>query len=277
MENGAIILSMMLLVAEISGSNMPGIGLHMPGRAMPFLHEVSALSLDDKIDGYIAASAERLGPGVSEAVAGIDGQEKKLLAVRYYLRSAGRLRYGWTWSASQIARFKGSTEYRRALAEVEKVKAKFAELNPGYELRVDTEVRTLEMQLVGWNMFPSVALAAEQVSSAIVPQLADTIFPHRPDAESLGRFNTLLTGALNEPTPSVAVPGLSQHGQLRAFDFEIWKGGVEIAGTDFGTIPHVWDRPGWTKKLRTAITEAGAKFSGPLQSPREPWHYTSAP
>jgi hypothetical protein len=74
------------------------------------------------------------------------------------------------------------------------------------------------------------------------------------------------------PAP-LAAPGLSHHGQARAFDFSIRRGDQIVAGTEMSLIPTAWDAAGWTAKLRRAVSEASDSFSGPLEYPREPWHY----
>jgi hypothetical protein len=73
--------------------------------------------------------------------------------------------------------------------------------------------------------------------------------------------------------PPLAAPGLSRHGQARAFDFSIRRGDQIIAGTETSRIPSAWDAAGWTARLRRAVLETSDSFSGPLQYPREPWHY----
>jgi hypothetical protein len=75
-------------------------------------------------------------------------------------------------------------------------------------------------------------------------------------------------------TPTLAVPGLSPHGQSRAFDFQVMRGSQLIAGP---SSPSSWDESGWTSKLQEAVRRASTKFSGPLASPREPWHYDYRP
>jgi hypothetical protein len=62
---------------------------------------------------------------------------------------------------------------------------------------------------------------------------------------------------------------------LRAIDFQIMKDGAIVAPTDTATVKRNWDAPGWTEKLKAAV--AGSKFTGPLQSPYEPWHYEYDP
>lgn len=75
-------------------------------------------------------------------------------------------------------------------------------------------------------------------------------------------------------TPPLAVPGLSPHGQSRAFDFQVMRGGELIAGPSGAGR---WDSEGWTEKVRAAVARASTKFKGPLASPREPWHYDYRP
>ncbi|MEP7220896.1 MAG: hypothetical protein ABI876_18370, partial [Bacteroidota bacterium] len=65
--------------------------------------------------------------------------------------------------------------------------------------------------------------------------------------------------------------------QFRAFDFRVMRGGRVVAGTVARTIPAVWDRSGWTERLREAICTASRKFDGPLPEPYEPWHYAYHP
>jgi len=52
--------------------------------------------------------------------------------------------------------------------------------------------------------------------------------------------------------------------------------GRVIAGTEAGSARQIWDAAGWTYKLHKASVAVN-RFSGPLQSPYEPWHYTYVP
>ena len=97
----------------------------------------------DKLNEYISAISKKLDARAIAALAKIDDTGRRLLALRGYLRSERSLPSKWSWSADQIERYKQSKEYREAIAEVEKVRKKF-ELNPGYTLHVNTEVRSLE-------------------------------------------------------------------------------------------------------------------------------------
>jgi len=80
-----------------------------------------------------------------------------------------------------------------------------------------------------------------------------------------------------DPPPTVAAPGLSPHGQMRAVDFQVHQGDRIIAGPRTATIDADWDAAGWSSKLDAAVRAASSRFIGPLATPREPWHYTFAP
>jgi hypothetical protein len=236
------------------------------------------VSAEANIDTYVNALAQKLDPKVAESITKIDGTPRRLLALRGYLRSRGVLRSKWSWNAEEIARYKQSAEYKAALAEVAKVKAKFEELNPGYSIEVNTEVRTLEAQIASWNQTPSVAAAAEPLLTAAQKEFAaNQSYKEQPDEASLRRFQNFLSNQGIAVSPTVATPGLSQHGQLRAFDFKIKKGNQIVATTDSSTVKSVWDDQGWTRKLNAAVVAASGKFTGPLSAPREPWHYTYVP
>lgn len=76
---------------------------------------------------------------------------------------------------------------------------------------------------------------------------------------------------------TVAAPGLSPHGQMRAVDFQVHQGDRIVAGPRTATIAADWDAAGWSAKLDAAVRAAGNRFIGPLASPREPWHFTYSP
>jgi hypothetical protein len=233
------------------------------------------VAADANIDAYVNTAAQKLDPKVAVSINQIEGAPRRLLALRGYLRSRAALQSKWSWSAEEIARYKQTAEYKAALAEVEKVKAKFAEQNPGYSIEVNTEVRTLEAQIASWNRTPSVTEAAEALFSSAQRELSN--YPSQPDEASLRRFQNFLSNQTLPVAPTVATPGLSQHGQLRAFDFKIRQGNQIVATTESSTIKTVWDAEGWTRKLNAAVVAASRKFAGPLAAPREPWHYTYIP
>ena len=207
----------------------------------------------------------------------IEGPHRKLLALRYYLNRQGSLKSEWTWTRSQFERFKRSGSYRKAIAEVERVKAMFAQLNPGYTLGTTLEARPLEDQVSSWNTVPSVERAASALYRQLMRAALDSNLNIPPDSADLQAFRQQLQDAALEGVPTVAVPGMSQHGQLRAFDFRIYRRRRLIAGATAATIEQAWDSSGWTAKLKAAVALASSHFYGPLQNPYEPWHYTYTP
>lgn len=199
------------------------------------------------------------------------------MAIRGYLRSANSIDTKWSWTAEEIAQYKQSAEYAAAIAEVKKVTSKFEEQNPGFTMYVNTEVRSLDAQIRNWNETKSVASAAEGLLRTAQQEISNQIYKDNPDEQSLAKFEQFFKNQNLSTTPTVATPGLSQHGQLRAFDFQIKKGNQIVAGTESSIIESVWEAQGWTQKLNTAVISASKKFTGPLTSPREPWHYIYNP
>lgn len=225
--------------------------------------------------------ADALVPELPEFVRGtlkrIPDARRRLLAMGTYFRRLDSLELEWAWTSSQITEFKRTGEYARMLVEIEKVKRTFAEQNKGYSLSVNIGARSLGTQIQKWNTVRSVGRSAGEFFDSCRDAMADTsLFPVVPDSTALLLFRQFLERCeLDEDrVPTVAVPGLSKHGQLRAFDFKIMKGKRLIAGTTSATIPSMWEGPGWTEKLRQAVMEASERFDGPLPSPYEPWHYT---
>ena len=79
------------------------------------------------------------------------------------------------------------------------------------------------------------------------------------------------------PVPTLAAPGLSPHGRMRAIDFQVESSGRIVAGTDSASIAADWIAAGWKARIQAAITAADAGFQGPLAAPDEPWHYEFRP
>jgi hypothetical protein len=226
-----------------------------------------------KLTAYVSKETLKLGAEERNAIERIDGEGLRLLAMRAYLRAGGDAKSHWSWSQEQIESFKRSDEYKDALAEVEKVKARFAEENPGYALRVNPEVRSIEQQVKSWNETASVKRAADDLLTSANKELSNSNYKESPDDSDLLRFEQFLRNSSTTVTPTIAAPGLSPHGQLRAFDFQITKGGELIAGTSSADATEVWDNAGWTTKLKKAVGDASNRFDGPLSTPPEPWHY----
>jgi len=102
-----------------------------------------------------------------------------------------------------------------------------------------------------------------------------SVFPDGPTGRSVAYFTNLLRAASVKPEPTSAVPGTSDHGQMRAVDFVVVRpGGQIVADTKSATIQVIWKLGGWEAKLVAAA--AGTKLIGPLQHPYEPWHWRLA-
>ena len=227
-----------------------------------------------KFEAYVRAAAVGLPAEQREALGRVNTDAGRMLALRGYLRAGGGAASRWAWSRERIESYEKSPEYAAALAEIEKVRREFEGANPGYTLRVNTQVRSLDEQLKKWDENDSVARAGEELLQRAREELAGSSYPEPPTAADVQRFERFLRGATTRATPTLAVPGLSPHGQSRAFDFQVMRGGQLVAGPSGAG---QWDGEGWTEKVRAAVTRASTKFSGPLASPREPWHYDYRP
>jgi hypothetical protein len=227
-----------------------------------------------KLHAYMTALAGGFDRRIRYALGGIEDMPSRLLAMKYYLRRQGDINSSWVWTGRKVAEYKRSLAYRQALAEIREIQETFAEQNPGYTLRVDTEVRSLADQVSIWNSAPSVDVSGRALVKQAIEMLADTTLRETPEGDDLALFRAFLLKASVPAVPTAAVPGFSQHGQSRAFDFIIWAGDTAIAaGADAGSARVVWDNSGWTDKLNIAITSVSSSFDGPLMSPHEPWHY----
>jgi hypothetical protein len=219
-----------------------------------------------QLQAWLSSAGVGLAPQASAALAQISGTDRQLLALRSYVRAADSLTARWSWSADRIATYPESAEGKAADAALDAVSRAFVVANPGYELRVNRQPRSLETQIAHWNVNPSVGRAAQALERALVQQFSD-----RPVVEA-----DVLRTALTQWTPppvTLAAPGLSAHGQARAFDFSIERSGSVVAGLDYASARERWDAAGWTRRLQAAVASAGNHFVGPLAAPYEPWHY----
>jgi len=230
-----------------------------------------------KLANYLQAITVQLGEPAADSLATIDGDGRKLLAARSYLRAGDSLPARWSWSQEQIDAYALTPEYAAAMAEIGKVQAAFAEANPGYELYVNTQVRSVDLQVQRWNSNDSVAVAAIALLAASEAQLDAPGYPVAPARADVARFAGFLVAWQPEPPPNLAAPGLSPHGQSLAYDFQIQKGSDLIAGADSRQIESVWNGQGWTARLAAAVAAGSEHFHGPLAVPDEPWHYQYTP
>jgi len=226
---------------------------------------------------FIEDVAGRQDPRVADALARIDGTGRRLLALRSYLRSRDHLGERWSWSQEQIAAYEGSPEHRELQLEIERVQEAFAGENPGFELWVNPQVRSLDVQLESWNSNESVTAAAANLSAAAREFVDSPTFRAMDTERARQALESFLAAHRPEPTPTVAAPGLSPHGQMRAVDFQVHQGDRIVAGPATATMTADWDAAGWAARLDAAVRAASNRFVGPLASPREPWHYTFSP
>ena len=223
---------------------------------------------------YMSAVASTLDARLQKAIANIRAGDRRYLAIRGYVRREYRVNTHWSWTASEAAAFRKTDEYRAMVDSIKAITTRFALQNPGYRLDVVTDIRTLETQIRKWNTVSSIAKSGREVVDTSLKILADTSWPDVPDSIATQRFRAFLNGYELVNTPTVAVPGFSDHGQLRAFDFKVYRKARLVAGTATATIRTAWDQPGWSCKLNRAICDYADVFVGPLMQPYEPWHYT---
>ena len=231
----------------------------------------------DTVDEYLAALRPGLDSRVIETLAAIDGTGRQLLAVRAYVRSASQLEERWSWTDAQIAAYAGSPEKLRLDAALARVRCSFESANPGHTLFVNENIRSLDEQIDKWNRSETVKRAADHMLETIRAEVAAPAFPRVNSPEGMSAFRNLLVTFKPVPTPSLAAPGLSLHGRMRAVDFQIMAGNRLVAGTDVSSVTEAWETSGWKAKLQTAVNEANAGFVGPLKNPNEPWHYEFRP
>jgi hypothetical protein len=221
---------------------------------------------------WIVQASQGLDQRPLETLALIQGSGRKLLALRAYLRAGDSLAQRWSGTQAQLALYPATTEGKAAMAGLDAILSVFSAANPGYGLRVNREPRSIEVQIRRWNANPSVGAVSDALTASLDGQYRTS--KAKPNTDDIRR-------ALMDWKPAVAAPlaapGLSAHGQGRAFDFQVEKNGHVIAGPDVALIRARWDTAGWTERLKLAVDRAGHHFSGPLDSPYEPWHYTYIP
>jgi hypothetical protein len=213
-----------------------------------------------------------LDPHIVDTLRRIPQADRRLLALRGYLRARDTLAGRWTWSRQQLSAYRETPEGKGAIEDLDAVATAFANGNPGYELRVNPQPRSLETQVAHWNQNESVGKSAAALMAAL-----EYRFVGQSSRPSVDQLRAALVDWVPDVAVPLAAPGLSPHGQGRAFDFQVEQHGKIIAGVAVGSASRQWDAAGWTRKLSAAVDMAGQHFSGPLRSPYEPWHYAYTP
>jgi hypothetical protein len=234
-------------------------------------------TVESLLEQSLAGVAQEQDPRVIESLGRIDGTGRKLLALRSYLRSREHLSERWSWTDEQIAAWMESPEHADLAREVERVKSVFARENPGYELWVNPQVRSLDAQIASWNANESVAAASQELLASASDYVGTAEYRAALPERRTADFARFLASHVPTPTPTVAAPGLSPHGQMRAIDFQVHRDGQIVAGPKSATLVADWDAAGWSARLDEAVREGSTAFVGPLATPREPWHYTYTP
>lgn len=232
---------------------------------------------DDIVAAHLATLHDSLDARAAAALDRIEGLGPRLLAARSYLRSAAHLAERWSWTQAQIDAYEGSPQQAALAAEIASVREAFEAGNPGFTLFVNPQVRSLDIQLQHWNENPSVADAGNHLLEALRAVVRVEGFPAPGTAAARARFESTLRAHQPQPTPALAAPGLSPHGQMHAVDFQVRQGVVTVAGPSTSQVQAVWVGQGWRDRLESAVRRASDKFRGPLQSPDEPWHYDYHP
>lgn len=249
------------------------------GAVFLFSHGVNAdtaSTIDNEPELLFEAEiAETFPMKVRETLDEIPDPGRRLLALRSYLRAGSKLEERWSWSEAEIEAFQGSAAQQALLDEVGAISRHFAEHNPGYEIYVNTNVRSLEVQLKNWNENESVGAAGNEILLAWIDEFGTNA--ESTDHPDKGVLSKWLRHFKGEQRAHLAAPGLTLHGRGHAIDFQISQDGKLIAEADSGQIEAVWRAEGWDEKLKDSIAAAGPSFSGPLKSPDEPWHYNYDP
>jgi hypothetical protein len=232
----------------------------------------TAAASEARQDAWVVQASAGLPPAAVDALHRIVGVDRRLLALRAYLRAGDALSKRWSWTQERLAAYPSTPEGKAAAIEINAVAAAFATSNPGFSLQVNRQPRSLEVQIAHWNENESVGKTAARLRAAL-----DRRFTANGSPLNAVELRKALIEWPGGAAATLAAPGLSAHGQERAVDFQVSHHGQVIAGTDAASAHRQWDAAGWTQKLHAAVSIAGNRFVGPLQSPYEPWHYTYAP
>lgn len=218
------------------------------------------------------ALAKNLPGKAVDVLARIPESGPKLLAARSYYRSSADLDSRWSWDDAKIAAFQDSREQKALLADIDRVAQHFSQSNPGYALYANTKVRSLDKQIASWNSNASVIASGDTMLQKLLTESGIQLSADNTKLSE--QLKSWLSTHTPKPSPNLAAPGLSAHGQMRAIDFQIEKDGTLVAPAETAKVDSVWRAQGWSEKLNASIVQAGPAFQGPLLSPDEPWHYT---
>jgi len=219
------------------------------------------------LQSYVTSISAQLDPRVSQTLAQLDGTGRQLLAMRSYLRSASHLAERWSWTQEQIEAFAGSPEQRDLQEQIDRVRAAFVAANPGYELYVNSRVRSLDEQVENWNSNESVKAAADEILVAAQALIASPGFPADRPEQARQALKTFLSG--HRPVPTADDRG-TRVVFARPDASNRLSGASGRAGhcwPSTATIATDWAAAGWAAKLDAAVRAASDSFVGPQASP----------
>lgn len=230
-----------------------------------------------KVDRYSDALIATFPAGTVQVALRKIGSERKgeqLLAIARYLRKGTAfVAANWVWSDEQIAAYKSTPRAAEVHVAVEAVDREFRALAEGFHLSVKGP-RGLDEQVSKWVSNLKVRERARLILSHCASRIAQ--LPDSPDAASIGAFRRHI-GEFDVTGLPLAAPGLSDHGQMQAVDFQVVRtsDGKVVATPEIRAIPLQWEKSGYTELLIKAVKQAGNRFVGPLRPPAqyEPWHY----
>lgn len=256
------------------------------------------MATQEKIEAYIRQLYDNQEERVRNVLDRITDENRNLLALRGYVRFPSRITNRWAWTNQEEEEFRGSREGAVMAGEIQSILRRFARNNPGHRLRANQQARSLDQQINSWINQRSrggriVLSFGQRLWNLAGSELDRTnqgtvIYPDLPTADSTVTFHDWLRQHSRDlglghrvegrwrTNPSLATPGLSDHGRLRAIDFSVIRRGTTVAGADSGQDSlDIWrGNPHWQTLLNDAITAGGGNWEGPLRNPDEPWHYT---
>jgi hypothetical protein len=214
---------------------------------------------------WVRQAAADLPPRALATLQRIAGADRRLLAVRAYLRAGSSLDERWSWSQQQLDSYPTTAEAKLAAADIDAVIAAFSAANPGFTLGVNRLPRSLEAQIAHWNENRSVGIAA----AALVAALDTAVF--RSVCRRAG------CGSAARRADAVAAAGRGRAGGARTVRARTgtcirFSGGtrrqgdrghrVGLGAASDGT------RPAGHGKLRAAVSQRRQPVCGAAEPPR---------
>lgn len=241
---------------------------------------------------YIKALVDEQQERVKMALSQIPDEDRRLLALRGYIRFAARIDQRWAMTNAEENEFRQTPDFHTMQTEIRRIRRTFENANAGYTLSANVRARSLNQQTELWNRNDTVLALGKALKMLVTKELNRDlkVYPDIPTKASIENFQNWLKQHHNKlnlratvrrnrrtktvRTPSNATPGLSSHGRIKAIDFVVKRNGRVIAGTSTFQL-RIWNgSDNWNNKLNTAITSISDNWDGPLRSPNEPWHYT---